>query len=139
MKTNVDSKCPLISNGFVTCYADYFEIHWYYFPFGRKKVKYSDIRSCDFHSTDQMDLFTFKHWGMALSPIWWHCDIRRLSRKHFLVIDANQWPKIGLTMDNKDIPFVYQLTQQRIQSNQPSIETKNEEKFSPTFESSKAN
>jgi hypothetical protein len=118
MKTNVDSNAPLISNGFVTCYSDYFVIHWYYFPFGTKKVKYSDIRSCDFESTDNMDLLSFKHWGMALSPIWWHCDMKRLSRKYFILIDANQWPKIGLTMDDNDIINVFNLIRQKIFVNQ---------------------
>ena len=114
MKTNIDTNAPLLSNGFVTCYSDYFLIHWYYFPFGTKKVKYSDIRSCDLNSTDNMDIFGFKHWGMALTPIWWHCDMKRLGRKYYLLIDANQWPKIGLTMDDDDLVKVCDLIRQKM-------------------------
>jgi hypothetical protein len=120
-KTVVDRKVPLISNGYVTCYSDYLVIHWYYFPFGNKKVKYSNIRSCEFHSTEDMDIFSFKHWGMALSPVWWHCDMSRLSRKYYIILDANQWPFIGLTMDDNDIVNVYNLIRQKIFENQSNI------------------
>jgi hypothetical protein len=123
MKTIVDSNLPLFSNGFVTCYPDYLVIHLYYFPFGNKKVKYSNIVSCEFHQSNDMDIFSFKHWGMALSPIWWHCDMRRLSRKYYILLDANQWPKIGLTMDDNDITNVYNLIRQKMYSNQSNIYT----------------
>jgi hypothetical protein len=121
MKSISDSNIPLISNGFVTCYSDYLVIHWYYFPFGNKKIKYNNIRSCEFRSTNDMDIFSFKHWGMALTPIWWHCDMNRLSRKHYIVLDANQLPKIGLTMDDNDIINVYHLIREKIFSNQSKI------------------
>jgi hypothetical protein len=65
-----------------------------------------------------MDLLSFKHWGMALSPIWWHCDMKRLSRKYFILIDANQWPKIGLTMDDNDTINVFNLIRQKMFVNQ---------------------
>jgi hypothetical protein len=121
MKSIADSNVPLISNGFVTCYSDYLVIHWYYFPFGNKKIKYSDIRSCEFRSTHDMDIFTFKHWGMAFSPIWWHCDMKRLSRQHYILLDTNQWPKIGLTMDDNDTINVCNLIRQKIYLNQSNI------------------
>lgn len=116
------SNGPLFSNSFVTCYPDYLTIHLYYFPFGNKKVKYSSIRSCEFRSTNDIDMFNYKLWGMSLSPIWWHCDMSRLSRKYYILIDANQWPQIGITMDDKDIVHVFNLIRQRIFLNQSNIE-----------------
>lgn len=121
MNSSVDSNIPLIENDFVKCYSDYLSINLYYFPYGNKKVKYENIRSCDLLSTDDMDLFNCKHWGMALSPIWWHCDMKRLGRKHYILIDANQWPKIGLTMDDNDIINVYNFIRQKILLNQSNI------------------
>ncbi|CAF1544621.1 unnamed protein product [Rotaria sordida] len=121
MKTSVNSNVPLISNSFVTCYSDYFVIHLYYFPYGNKKVKYSNIRSCEFHSTDDLDMFSYKLWGMSFSPVWWHCDMKRLMRKNYILLDANQWPHIGLTMNDDDLINVYNLIKQKISFNQSNI------------------
>ncbi|CAF1004911.1 unnamed protein product [Rotaria magnacalcarata] len=122
MKTTaVDSNHPLISNSFVTCYSDYLAIHLYYFPFGKKKVKYNNIVSCELHSMDDIGIFECKLWGMSLSPIWWHCDMRRLGRKYYILLDAGQWPLIGLTMNDNDIINVYHFIKQRISSNQSSV------------------
>jgi hypothetical protein len=118
MKT---SDIPLFSNGFVTCYSDYFVIHLYYFPYGNKKIKYNNIRSCEFHSMNDIDIFSCKLWGMALSPIWWHCDMRRLSRQNYILLDTNQWPKIGVTMDDNDIMNVYYLIRQKISEHKSNI------------------
>jgi hypothetical protein len=121
MKSIVDSTRPLISNSFVRCYSDYFIIHLYYFPFGNKKILYSQIRSCELHSTDDLGLFDYKLWGMPLSPVWWHCDMRRLARKNYILLDANQWPLIGLTMDDNDIIYVYNFIKQKMSRNQSNI------------------
>ena len=109
MKTALESNAPLISNSFITCYSDYFVIHLYYFPFGNKKIKYSNIRSCELRSADELDIFNHKLWGMALSPVWWHCDMKRFGRKQYILLNANQWPQIGLTMDDSDLVNVYNL------------------------------
>ena len=114
MNTAPDPSTPLISNGFVTCYSDYFVIHLYYFPFGNKKVKYSNIRSCELRSTDGLDVFNHKLWGMALSPVWWHCDMKRFGRKQYILLNANQWPQIGLTMDDADLLDVYDLIKKKM-------------------------
>ena len=121
MATVKKSNLPLISNSFVTCYSDYLVIHFYYFPFGNKKVKYSQIRSCELHSMDNLDFFDYKLWGMTLSPVWWHCDMSRLGRKNYILLDANQWPFIGLTMDDNDIMNVYNLIKLKMYSNQSNI------------------
>jgi hypothetical protein len=121
MEKVVDSDRPLMSNGFVTCYSDYLRVHLYYFPFGSKKIKYSSIRSCDFRSTNDIGMFEYKLWGMSLSPIWWHCDMNRLGRKYYILLDASQWPQIGLTMDDNDTIQVYNLIKQKMSLNQPNI------------------
>ncbi|CAF4261515.1 unnamed protein product [Rotaria sp. Silwood2] len=121
MKTTGKSNIPLISNSFVTCYSDYLVIHLYYFPFGNKKVKYSDIRLCEFHSTDELDIFSYKLWGMSLTPVWWHCDMKRFMRKNYILLDKNHWPLIGLTMDDNILINVYNLIKEKMSSNQSNI------------------
>ncbi|UJR16567.1 hypothetical protein I4U23_003468 [Adineta vaga] len=104
-----DSDPILIENTFVTCYSDRLVIHFYYFPFGSKTIKYENIRSCELLQHDQLNMFQTKCWGMAFSPIWWHLDIQRQWRKYYLVLDGTQWPKIGITMDDDDTIKVYNL------------------------------
>lgn len=111
---------PIISNNFVKCYSDHLVIDLYYFPYGNKTVKYKDIRSCELLKLRDLSIFKCKTWGMALSPIWWHSDLRRFSREYYILLDANQWPLIGLTMDDEDTLNVYQLLQRQIPENQSS-------------------
>lgn len=99
----------LFQNGFVTCYSDRLVIPFYYFPYGDKTIEYKNIRSCDLLDAKQLSFFEVKSWGMAFSSIWWPLDIRRQWRKYYIVIDANQWPRIGLTMDDEQIHQVYKL------------------------------
>lgn len=68
-KINPDQ--PLIKNSYVTCYSDYICIHWYYFPFGNKKVKYCEIQLCELRSVNDLGVFSSKHWGMSLTPVWY--------------------------------------------------------------------
>lgn len=117
MEVKINTDCPLISNSFVTCYTDYLRIHLYYFPFGSKKVKYCEIRSCELLPMNDLGLFESKLWGMSLSPIWWPCDMNRLGRNNYILLDANQWPKIGLTMDDNDTFSVYHLIRAKINEN----------------------
>lgn len=112
---------PIIANDHVKCYSNYFVIPLYYFPFGKKKVKYSDVLSCELHETKDTHIFEQKLWGMSLSPIWWHCDMNRYSRKYYIVINGNQWPLIGLTMDDRDIINVFNFIQQKMYENQRKI------------------
>ena len=45
-------------------------IKWYYFPTAtNKNVKFNEITAV--YYTNQLNLFQFKSWGMALTPIWW--------------------------------------------------------------------
>ena len=121
MKNIVDSNRVLFSNNYVTLYSDYFLINLYYFPFGKKKIFYKNIRSCEFRSTGDLDMFSYKLWGMSLTPVQWHCDWKRLGRKFYILIDANQWPSIGITMDDEEIAMVYNLIKQQMDFNHSMI------------------
>jgi hypothetical protein len=92
-------------------------IDLYYFPYGDKTIKYKDIQSCKLLKLCDLSILKYKTWGMAFSHIWWPSDIRRYSRKYYIILDVNQWLKIGLTMDDKDITDVYKLIQQKINRN----------------------
>jgi hypothetical protein len=112
--TTIDSNTILFSNGFVKCYLDRLVIRLYYFPYGNKTVHYDKIQSCDLLEMCNLGFAESKFWGMSLSPIWWHCDCSRYSRRYYILLDAGHWPKIGLTMDDDDIVKVYQILKDKI-------------------------
>src|SRR5689334_15926225 len=112
-----DSDTIIFSNDFVKCYSDYFVICLYYFPFGSKIVHYDKIQSCELLEMHDLGCGSSKLWGMSLSPIWWHCDFSRYSRRYYILLDANQWPKIGLTMDDDDAVKVYNILENKIGMN----------------------
>jgi hypothetical protein len=118
MKSTTKSEQPIISNGFVTCYSDHLVIHLYYFPYGNKTIKYSDIQSCELLKLCDLSILKYKAWGMALSSIWWHSDFHRSSREYYIILDTNNWPKIGITMNDNDIINVYELIKQKTGRNQ---------------------
>jgi len=119
MKHTTISEQPIISNGFIKCYSDHLVISLYYFPYGDKIIKYRDIQSCDLLKMRDLSIFKYKTWGMALSSIWWHSDLRRFRRENYILLNTNHWPKIGLTMDDEDIINVYELIKQKMNANQP--------------------
>jgi hypothetical protein len=129
MKSNIESDDVLISNNFVKCYSNHLVIRLYYFPYGDKKVKYSDIISCQLIPMREMGFTKVKLWGMALSPIWWHSDMHRLGRESCIILDTNHWPKIGLTMDDNDIVNVYNLIIEKINFNQSKKQENNNFQF----------
>jgi hypothetical protein len=45
----------------------------YYFPFGKKTIKYNEIVSYWTAARLGLNLTETKVWGMGLSPIWWAC------------------------------------------------------------------
>ncbi|CAF1264972.1 unnamed protein product [Didymodactylos carnosus] len=54
-------------------------------------------------------------WGKGiLLGLWWPCDVHRHSRKQYILIDTHHWPKIGLTMDDREIEQVYQFLKAQI-------------------------
>ncbi|CAF2062074.1 unnamed protein product [Rotaria magnacalcarata] len=46
---------------------------------------------------------------MALSPVWWHCDMKRLMRKNYILLDANQWPLIDLSSTSNVVLLFFPL------------------------------
>jgi hypothetical protein len=113
---------PIFSNGFVTCFQDFMFIHWYYFPFGKKRVNYSDIRTCELRPIAEESLLGIKTWGMALTPIWWHCDSKRFSRQNYVRMNVNQWPDIGLTMDDRELEQVYYLIRKQMNNREVAMD-----------------
>ncbi|CAF0777362.1 unnamed protein product [Didymodactylos carnosus] len=117
---------PVYTNAYVTCYDNYLVIHDYYFPFGNKKIiKYADIDKCELGSIKELGFFKIKSWGMALSPIWWPADLyRHTSREKYILLDTQQWPKIGLTMNDNEIDQIYYFilskTSTKHHSNEPT-------------------
>ena len=104
----------LFKNDFITCYDDRLVIRFYYFPYGDKTIEYKNIRSCRLLNEDDLNFFQMKSWGMAFSSIWWPLDLHRSWRKYFIIIDVNQWPKIGLTMNDNQTLEVYQLIKEKL-------------------------
>ncbi|CAF1290760.1 unnamed protein product [Rotaria sordida] len=127
MNLTTTSKDPIISNSFVTCYPDRLVIHLYYFPYGNKTIKYTDIQSCELLRIADLSILKRKMWGMALSSVWWHADFHRHWREYYILLDTNQWLKIGITMNDDDIINVYKLIKEKIDSQQ-STETSSEKK-----------
>ena len=117
MTSRSESERAILSNNFVKCCSDHLVIDLYYFPYGDKTVKYEDIRSCQLLHLKDLSIWKLKTWGMGFSSVWWPSDIRRLSRKYYIILDTNVWPRIGLTMDDKDILDVYEFIQQKINEN----------------------
>jgi hypothetical protein len=115
--STMDSDTVLFSNGFVKCYSDRLVIHLYYFPFGNKTVQYKQIQSCELLEMRDLAFSKSKLWGMALAPIWWHADFSRYSRRYYILLDVNQWPQIGLTMDDEDIVKVYKILKNKMGMN----------------------
>ena len=118
MEAATRSEQPIISNSYVKCYSDHLVIHIYYFPVGNKTIKYKDIQRCELLPMKDLSILKCKQWGMALSSIWWPLDWHRYSRKYYILLDMNHWPKIGITMDDQDINSVYQLIKQNMNANQ---------------------
>lgn len=53
-------------------------IKTYFFPIGTAKViEIKDIVGVYYESQKKAGLFTVKSWGMALTPVWWACDMQR--------------------------------------------------------------
>lgn len=70
----------------------------YYFPlFTSKTIKLNEIKS--FKLYQPRSFFTMKSWGMAIDfEVWWHLDMKRKYNDRFaIVLNTNQWPKIGIT------------------------------------------
>jgi len=82
-------------------------IKWYYFPIAATKlVKWEHIAHVDVIDSyhHNMPLFKSKNWGIALSPIWWSCDMSRgLSSNPdaggLIVVAIDSWPAKGVSIE----------------------------------------
>ncbi|MBE9116281.1 hypothetical protein IQ249_10270 [Lusitaniella coriacea LEGE 07157] len=101
----------LYEDQYLTCDEDAITIHWYYFPFGSKRIPYSKIRNI---RREEMNFWTGSKgriWGMGLTPEWFHCDIKRPGKDRCITIDDGEWVKSVITPDDCDRVFQILLAQ----------------------------
>lgn len=118
---------PIIANDSVTCYADRLVVHLYYFPYGSKTIKYADVRSCELLPLRELNKRKYKTWGMGFAPIWWHSDLHRYYRQHYLLVKTNHRPYVGITMDDADIHDVFELINGRGVAAEDAVDSDQEE------------
>eukprot|EP01023_Acetabularia_acetabulum_P000131 TRINITY_DN10061_c0_g1_i1.p1 TRINITY_DN10061_c0_g1~~TRINITY_DN10061_c0_g1_i1.p1 ORF type:complete len:128 (+),score=28.26 TRINITY_DN10061_c0_g1_i1:52-435(+) len=96
---------PEFTSGSIKLDGEKISVNWYYFPAGTKKIRYDQVvkaRKMKWSGGPGHKLLTTKHWGMAVSKVWWHLDWGRMGRQNFVEIDTGSWLKIGLTCDDCD-------------------------------------
>lgn len=93
----------MFSNRFVTVTTDEIVVETYYFPFGNKKhIPISKVARALVKPNP--GLLHIKHWGMALSRIWWPLDWSRIARERYIHIEVEgSWVAVGITMDDAEI------------------------------------
>jgi hypothetical protein len=76
-------------------------IHWYYFPFGSKRLHWADIRKV---SVEPMGVMTGKYriWGTSLPQYWLHLDLARPAKDKAIVLETAGWVKPVITPDDVD-------------------------------------
>ena len=73
-------------------------VKWYYFPIAtNKRISYDKIIGIEAGNVPDLG-FDKKTWGMALSPVWWPCDLERTFRDFYIILRLNSWPDCGLTL-----------------------------------------
>ena len=113
-------KTYLFFNEDVHMTEDYIAIQWYYFPTaGQKKIKYEDISKVSLGYISDLSAFDTKEWGMGLNDIWWHCDMERMGRLRYILLQLhNSMFRVGITTDDNQINQIYQLIQKQMRSHQ---------------------
>jgi hypothetical protein len=85
----------------IECTDDELLVHGYYFPWGTKHIRYSDIRSAR-----RVDLSAFRGrgriWGTANPRYWASLDPRRPGKRSGLVLDLGRSVRPFLTPDDTD-------------------------------------
>uniref|UniRef100_A0AC34RL30 Uncharacterized protein n=1 Tax=Panagrolaimus sp. JU765 TaxID=591449 RepID=A0AC34RL30_9BILA len=135
------------SNNNFKLYEDEIEIKTYFFPLGGSKiVKTRDIVGVYYDEHAFMkDVAKIKGWGMAFSPIWWACDLKRgfNSSDYNVVLDTDEWPKKGFSIVDiknflealrhvvkphvefkKGIPYCFPKTDEKLESEPKVVEKK---------------
>lgn len=90
----------LYEDSYIRITESMLRIKWYYFPFGSKDIEWKQIKRVEVLPISGEGISGIKHWGMALSPVWWHCDWQRFSRAQFVKLDLGSWVKVGITCDD---------------------------------------
>jgi hypothetical protein len=85
----------------ILCDDDGITIRNYYFPLGKKRIAYSDIRGFD---QLKIGVLTgrYRIWGAGDPRYWFHLDATRPSKSKAVVIDKGDWVKAVLTPDDPD-------------------------------------
>jgi len=85
----------------ILCDDDGITIRNYYFPLGKKRIAYSDIRAFD---QKRIGVLTgrYRIWGAGDPRYWFHLDTTRPGKSKAVVIDKGDWVKAVLTPDDPD-------------------------------------
>jgi len=85
----------------IECTPDEIRIRGYYFPWGTKHIRYSDLK--EVHEV-RMDLLHGKGriWGTSSPRVWASLDPHRAQKSHALVLDVGRRVRAFITPDNAD-------------------------------------
>lgn len=95
----------LYQDEYIECDRHGITIHWYYFPFGDKRVEYRDIRSVERINLDFEG--KWRIWGMGLVPHWFHLDLQRPQKSMGILVDDGH--PIQFVITPKDVDRVWQI------------------------------
>jgi hypothetical protein len=86
---------------FISADADGITIHWYYFPFGTKRIGYSAIRSI---SRVNMGALTGRArvWGTASASHWASLDPLRAKKQTAFILDLGKTVRPFITPDDPE-------------------------------------
>jgi hypothetical protein len=89
-------------DGMIVCGPNQLEIHGYYFPFGTKRVPYTQIRGL--HRIKMKGLFSgrWRIWGTGNPRYWANLDWKRPKKNAGFVIDLGRWISPFVTPDSPD-------------------------------------
>jgi hypothetical protein len=96
----MDTPASLYRDDYIECDRHGLTIHWYYFPFGDKRIEYTTIRH--FETVELGVEGKWRIWGMGLVPHWFHLDPRRPQKSTGILIDDGHPIKVVITPDAVD-------------------------------------
>lgn len=89
-------------DGKIACRADQLEIHFYYFPFGSKRVPYSQIRGLQRIEITGIWSGKWRLWGTGNPRYWANLDKNRPRKKVGFVLDLGRKINPIVTPDEPD-------------------------------------
>lgn len=108
------------SDRFIECAADELRIRWYYFPFGTKRVPYSNIRALT-----RLELSALRGkgriWGTGNLRYWANLDPARPRKKVGITLDVGKRVQPFITPDDPDavIAILRAQTGQEVETSSP--------------------